>query len=247
MEQSTHSGTGSLIIDRDAREVTVDGLPIHLTNAEFTLLVTLADSPRRAFSSEHLTMVLTDSEWFSEAHTLQVTVSRLRRKLGESGTQPRHVFTVHGYGYRFEPGNGADLAAAMASNAQPAPLDPLTLRAFALVALDRSILWASDTFTPLLGWQPRDLQGAILYELMHPDDRHRAMAARDDLNAGYPSAFFIHFRNAAGEYRLFEALARPIVDAHGATTCFLGEYRPATTAQTTELALPDPIHVGHPE
>ena len=103
MDQSTHNGTGSLIIDRDAREVTIDGQPINLTNAEFTLLTTLADSPRRAFRSEYLTEVLTDSEWVSEVHALQVTVSRLRRKLGESGTQPRRVITVHGYGYRMNP------------------------------------------------------------------------------------------------------------------------------------------------
>ena len=162
MVPSTHNGTGSLVIDRDAREVTIDGQPINLTNAEFTLLITLAESPRRAFRSEYLTEVLTDSEWVSEVHALQVAVSRLRRKLGESGTQPRRVVTVHGYGYRYEPDKGPSLATAMASNEQPFPLDPLTLSAFVVLDSDRKILWASDTFTPLLGWQPSDLQGTVL-------------------------------------------------------------------------------------
>ena len=247
MEQSTHRRTGALIIDRDAREVTIGGQPIHLTNAEFTLLDTLADSPRRAFSSEHLTQVLTDSEWVSEVHALHVTVSRLRRKLGESGTQPRRVVTVHGYGYRYEPDKAPDLASAMAANAQPTSLDPEGLAAFALVSLNRSILWASDSFMPLLGWQPRNLQGTAIYELMHPNEQPHAEAVREELNQGFPVAAFWHLRNAAGCYRLFEVLVRPIIDPHGEVTCFLGEYRPATSAQIAELAAPNPIHTERPE
>jgi DNA-binding response OmpR family regulator len=30
-------------------------------------------------------------------------VSRLRRKLGESAAHPRHIVTIRGFGYRFEP------------------------------------------------------------------------------------------------------------------------------------------------
>lgn len=73
------------------------------------------------------------------------------------------------------------------------------------------------------------------------------MAARDDLDQGFPTAFFLHLRSATGEYRLVEALARPIVDPNGEVTCFLGEYRPATTAQIAELPLPDPIQVSKPD
>lgn len=229
MDRIHHQGSGSLVIDREAHEVSVDGLAVHLTNAEYTLLTTLANSPRRAFSSEHLTQVLTNSEWISETHCLHVTVSRLRRKLGESGTQPRRIVTVHGYGYRFEPEAAPDLAEAMGVNAQPSSLDLSMLRAFALVGLDRSILWASDSFTQLLGWHPRDLQGTSIYELMHPGDQPNAMAVREELNKGFPVAAFGHLRDTAGGYRLFEVLVRPIIGPDGATMSFLGEYRPATS------------------
>lgn len=246
MHQTTHRSIGALVIDSDAREVTIDGQPVPLTNAEYTLLSTLAESPRRAFSSEHLTHVLTDSEWVNEVHALHVTVSRLRRKLGESGSQPRRVVTVHGYGYRYEPVQAPDLSAAMTSNAQVAPRDSSTLSAFAIMSLDRMILWASDSFTQLLGWQPADLLGTVLYELIHPDDRPHAMAAREDLNAGLPTAFVIHLRTATGEYRHVEALARPIVGPSGETSAFLGEFRIATAAQATALPVPDPIHANQP-
>lgn len=247
MDTINHQGTGSLVIDREAHEVTMDGQPVHLTKAEFTLLATLANSPRRAFSSEHLTRVLTNSEWVAETHGLHVTVSRLRRKLGESGTRPRRVVTVHGYGYRYEPEPTPDLAAALASNAQPTSVEHATKAAFTVVALDRTILWASDSFAQLLGWQPSDLQGIVLYELIHPDDRPHAMAAREDLNAGLASAFLFHLRTATGEYRLLEAIARPIIGPDGHTVSFLGEYRPATQAQTSATADLDPIHLRQPQ
>lgn len=234
------------MIDRDAHEVTICGVPIHLTNAEFALLATLADSPRRAFSSEHLTKVLTDSEWVAGTHGLHVTVSRLRRKLGESGTRPRRVVTVHGFGYRYEPHQEPDIAAAMASNTQPLSHDPSTVSGFLVVALDRTIVWASDSFTQLLGWQPTDIQGVVLYELIHPDDRPDAMAARDELDSGSPAAFLFHLRTATGEYRLLEALARPVIGSDGQTISFLGEYRFADRAKSSSPAIPDSILVGQP-
>jgi PAS domain S-box-containing protein len=218
-----------------------------LTRVEFELLSALAEYPRRAFSREHLTQILTHSEWADDTHALDTSISRLRRKLGESGNQPRRVVTVHGYGYRYEPDTSPDLAAAMASSAQPSPLDASLSPAFAVVALDRTVLWASDSFTQLLGWQPTDLLGTILYQLMHPDDRPHAIAAREDLDSGLPSALLIHLRNATGEYRLIEALARPIIDTNGEIVCFLGEYRPATAAQVAELAPPTPIHLKQRE
>lgn len=233
----------TLHIDHDAYEVTLGGNPIHLTRAEFTLLTTFVDSPRQALSSRYLMQVLSDNGWSSGIHSLRILVSRLRAKIGESGNQFRRIVTVHGYGYRFEPDQAPDLAATMVSTSQIAPGD-LSTSAFALVSLERNILWASDSFMQLLGWQPSDLISTSLYELVHPDDKPNAMAGRKDLDQGIPAAFFLHLRNNTGQYRLMEALARPILDHCGHVICFLGEYRPATAAQKAELALPNPIYIG---
>lgn len=231
---------GSLRIDHEAHEVSLDGHPIHLTLSEFILLTTLAESPRRAFSNEYLTQILTRSDWVNENHALQVTVSRLRRKLGESGRQPRRVVTVHGYGYRFEPDAAPDLAVVHAADEMSLSSDPALQSAFILAALDRTILWASDSMKHLLGWQPTELQGKVLYELIHADDTPVASEARTDLDAGFPSAMVLHFQTASGDYRLVEALARPIIGSDGATISFLGEYRPATSGM---LLNPEPIRL----
>ena len=233
----------TLNIDHDAYQVTLGGNPIHLTRAEFTLLTTFVDSPRQALSSRYLMQVLSDNGWSSGIYSLRMLVSRLRAKIGESGDQATRIVTVHGYGYRFEPDKAPDLAAAIASKSQIAPGD-LSASAFALVSLERNILWASDSFKHLLGWQSGDLIGTSLYELMHPEDKPNAMAGRKDLDQGIPAAFFLHLRNNTGQYRLAEALARPILDHCGHVICFLGEFRPATAAQKAELALPNPIYIG---
>ena len=94
---------GALVIDRDAHEVTLDGTPVPLTKAEFALLSTLAANPRRALSGRDLLRAMWGSEWSADTTALQVHVSRLRAKLNENGSRPRHIVTVHGFGYRFEP------------------------------------------------------------------------------------------------------------------------------------------------
>lgn len=243
-ENPTHQ-IQTLHIDHDAHEATLGGNPIHLTRAEFTLLTTLADSPRRAFSTQLLLQALTGSDWEGGIYSLRTLVSRLRSKLGESGNQHKRIVTVHGYGYRYEPEKSPDLATTMASTSD-ATGDP-SMSAFVLLNLDRNILWASDSFTHMLGWQPGELQSTSIYQWMHPDDFPTAMAARTDLDKGIPAAFFLHLRDKAGQYQLMEAFARPILDRQGNVTCFLGEFRTPTAAQRADLQPPNPIYTGPSE
>ncbi len=94
---------GSLRIDADARLVTRDDEPITLTLKEFDLLWFLASHPRIVFSRESLM----DSVWsYRAAHetgTVTVHVRRLREKIESDPTNPAHLLTVWGAGYRFEP------------------------------------------------------------------------------------------------------------------------------------------------
>lgn len=226
----------SLAIDRDAREARLDGVPIHLTNAEYTLLVTLADSPRRALSTSYLTQVILESEWVTETHALQVYVSRLRRKIGESGTAPRRVITVHGYGYRYEPDKAPALSQMLAPDERVLREEMSLLSAFILTDFNRTILWASDSITPLLGWQPSEVRDRMVYELIHPDDLPQTIASRLDTDAGIASAMLLRLLTASGDYRLMEALVRPILCPEDSMIAFLGEFRLATSHEPRPLA-----------
>ena len=93
---------GRLFVDPVAREVKVDGEEVQLTKIEFDILDLLSGSPRRTFTREQL-LVQVWGEWFGDDHIIEVHMGKLRKKLGESASQPRHIRTLRGVGYRFEP------------------------------------------------------------------------------------------------------------------------------------------------
>ncbi len=94
--------TGRLHIDLPAREVTIAGDLVPLTAREFDLLVHLARSPRRAFTREELL----ERVWgysFGDTATVTVHVRRLREKVEANPSEPEHLVTVWGVGYRWDP------------------------------------------------------------------------------------------------------------------------------------------------
>ncbi len=91
---------GPLKVDPTAREVTLDDQPIELTPKEFDLLL---------FLTEHLGEVITKRQLLAEVwrepyggseRTVDVHLSWLRKKLGETASEPRFLRTVHGVGVK---------------------------------------------------------------------------------------------------------------------------------------------------
>jgi DNA-binding response OmpR family regulator len=93
-----------LVIDPQAREVRVAATLINLTGREFDLLVFMASSPRRTYTREQLLQQVWNSEpgWQNVA-TVTEHVHRLRRRIEADPAAPRHLVTVRGTGYRFDP------------------------------------------------------------------------------------------------------------------------------------------------
>lgn len=91
---------GRLVIDLTAREVRVNGESVPLTPREFDLLHMLASHPRRAFSRDELHERLWGN--YGDPHTVTVHMARVREKIEVDPSQPRHLVTVRGMGYRFE-------------------------------------------------------------------------------------------------------------------------------------------------
>ena len=94
---------GNLVLDPMAREVRVAGQLVDLTRIEFDLLDTLARAPRRAFSRRALLARVWGEDWFGDDHVVDVHLANLRRKIGEPASSPKHIKTVRGVGYRFDP------------------------------------------------------------------------------------------------------------------------------------------------
>ena len=90
---------GGLEIDFAARTARVDGAPVELTRVEFDLLEALARRAGRAVARSALVEHTLDVARGGGERTLDVHISRLRKKLGTEG---KRVATVWGVGYRLE-------------------------------------------------------------------------------------------------------------------------------------------------
>lgn len=88
--------TRTLVIDRTAYEVSVDGQLVELTVKEFAILAYLADHPGHVFSRRDLLSAIWGEHHAAGSRTVDVHVSRLRSKLGTRFP----LLTVRGIGYK---------------------------------------------------------------------------------------------------------------------------------------------------
>ena len=96
----TYAG-GRLVIDRERREITLDGPQVELTRTEFDLLIILASRPGRAWSRYELVARMQGHDYEGYQRTVDAHVKNLRRKLGDDPRRPTFVQTVSGVGYKF--------------------------------------------------------------------------------------------------------------------------------------------------
>jgi DNA-binding response OmpR family regulator len=92
-----------LMIDPVTRMVTVNGEERTLTAREFDLLWLLARNPRRVYTRDDLLEKVWGLADYIDPGTVTVHIRRLREKIEADSAQPRHLVTVWGVGYRFEP------------------------------------------------------------------------------------------------------------------------------------------------
>ncbi|MER5321395.1 response regulator transcription factor [Streptosporangium roseum] len=96
---------GGLRIEPAAREATLDGTPLGLTPKEFDLLHYLAVRPGQVVSKRELLTEVWRMAYGGADKTVDVHLSWLRRKLGESAQRPHYLQTVHGVGVKLvDPG-----------------------------------------------------------------------------------------------------------------------------------------------
>jgi DNA-binding response OmpR family regulator len=94
---------GELLLDAASHEVTRAGSAVALTAREFDLLWFMASNPRRVFSRSHLMDRVWGHAPALDTGTVTVHIRRLREKLEADPAAPRHLQTVWGVGYRFDP------------------------------------------------------------------------------------------------------------------------------------------------
>jgi DNA-binding response OmpR family regulator len=91
---------GDVVLERDTREARKAGSEVPLTAKEFDLLWFLASHPRQVFSRDQLMASVWGYTAAFDTGTVTVHVRRLREKLEDAPSAPRHLQTVWGVGYR---------------------------------------------------------------------------------------------------------------------------------------------------
>jgi DNA-binding response OmpR family regulator len=94
---------GELVIDAGRRVATRRGQPLPLTTLEFDLLWFLAGHPNHVFTRRELMDEVWGYRSALDTGTVTVHVRRLRAKVEDDPSHPRHLETVWGKGYRFTP------------------------------------------------------------------------------------------------------------------------------------------------
>lgn len=92
-----------LSIDPQTRLVTLDKDEKVLTAKEFDLLLLLARHPRQVFTRQQLLENVWGLSEYIDPSTVTVHVRRLREKIEKDPSNPKHIITVWGIGYKFEP------------------------------------------------------------------------------------------------------------------------------------------------
>lgn len=96
---------GELTIDLDAHHATLGDETLDLTAKEFELLAYLADRPGKVISKRELLAEVWRQPYGGADKTVDVHLSWLRRKLGETAAEPRFIHTKRGVGVKLvEPG-----------------------------------------------------------------------------------------------------------------------------------------------
>jgi DNA-binding response OmpR family regulator len=94
---------GGLTVDPAARTAELDGTRLDLSPREFDLLARLSETPGDVVTKRQLLADVWHQAWGGSDKTVDVHLSWLRRKLGESAAEPRYLHTVRGVGVRLSP------------------------------------------------------------------------------------------------------------------------------------------------
>ena len=94
---------GDVRINVDRHQVTVRGEVVEFPLIEYRLLLLFLKNKGKVLSREYLIRAGWEGEFYGQAKTLDVHISRLREKVEEEPSNPKLIVTVRGVGYRFEP------------------------------------------------------------------------------------------------------------------------------------------------
>jgi DNA-binding response OmpR family regulator len=91
-----------LQVDVDNFTVMRDGNDLRLTSKEFDILKLFVTNPNRVFTKEQIYGFVWNDDYFGEENVINVHIRRLREKIEDDPSNPKHIKTLWGIGYKWE-------------------------------------------------------------------------------------------------------------------------------------------------
>ncbi len=93
---------GPVRLDVDRHVVSIRGAEVAMPLKEFEMLEILLRNTRRVLTRGQLIDRVAGADYFGDTKTLDVHIKRLRAKVEEVPSEPKHLVTVRGLGYKYE-------------------------------------------------------------------------------------------------------------------------------------------------
>ncbi len=101
-QENTIIDSGTLSIDKEAKQVFLNKRALSLTVKEYELLVLFAENPGKTLNKQYLFNQIWGMDSFSENQTLTVHIKMLWDKIEADPRKPQRIQTVWGIGYKYE-------------------------------------------------------------------------------------------------------------------------------------------------
>ena len=93
--------SGVFVLDQKSRVLYKNGTPIDLTQVEFQIMELFFANPGVALVREKILEGVWGENYFGDVKIVDVNIRRLRMKIEDEPSAPKHILTVWGYGYRW--------------------------------------------------------------------------------------------------------------------------------------------------
>ena len=93
--------SGVFVLDQKSRVLYKNGTPIDLTQVEFQIMELFCANPGVALVREKILEGVWGENYFGDVKIVDVNIRRLRMKIEDEPSAPKHILTVWGYGYRW--------------------------------------------------------------------------------------------------------------------------------------------------
>ncbi|MDT0160651.1 response regulator transcription factor [Bacillus sp. AG4(2022)] len=97
--QLTHK---DILLDVDAKTVSVNGIQLKLTAREYDILLLMVSSPHKVFSKANLFESVWNEKYHGDENTINVHLSNIRSKLVKANSDEEYIETVWGMGYKLK-------------------------------------------------------------------------------------------------------------------------------------------------